>query len=932
MSPRPAPGRGRVLLERADELALLAQAVREVAHGESRTVVVRGRPGTGRSTLLAETAALARRAGLHVVTAPDQAPRPDPDHTGAAPSRAAAQEPAAPVAVLRDEPRQPGAGPVEPARSLTRRSDGRPLLYVVACADPSLLTEAAPPHREIRLRPLSPRAVRALLVETYGEEAAEPLVPAALAATGGNPAVLCGTLHRRPAPAPGPEEFAALAHQVGRHRLRSALAGAPQQAVALLRAAAVADGDFPFHQVCELAGIPAPSRERARTDAARTGLLGSVTDPRLHDPLVTDRVLGLMDEGGRAGLHESAVRLERRHRMRQSVLGRLVVRTGLTDSWVPEALYAAGVEARRSGDEAGAVTLLESAEDRGARGGLQTEVLLELARAQLSLRPHAADRGFLRVLTEPALRDGSAARLFAADVLTLRGGGIETASAIATAASLRTTPESQRHALHGLRALALETGPAAEAPLRSGALETPPPAPGPDTAVAAREQTPPPAGRRSGTQDLAPSAPGTRTSAGAGPGAGSAGAGSPGAAAQPAPGDAVWAAAVAWRLCSAGQEIDRARRLAAAALAGAGAGRFAPALVAARVLVVADGVELARHGLERIEAEARRQGVRPAVGLALLTRAELALRTGDVAEARSRLDEALGEVPRHHWHPRKLPRLTALDALIALESGRPDLAEAAVSGTVPDRHEYGVDRAFVLFAQGLAELRTGGTTAAAHLRECGRMLLALGCTNPGLVPWRSHLALATACAGTPQAPEATARLLAEELAAARAWGSASTVGSVHLRAGLALTGPEALAHLRTAVRVLADSVARGRRVQALAELADALFDDGRPGEGRRALDQAVAAARADTGLPAGRVLEVAARYEELPRANRARLSRAQLRVALLAAEGWSNKAIAQELSVSLRAVELHLTRSYRALGITDRSGLPTALGHDAGRA
>ncbi|WP_169922967.1 hypothetical protein, partial [Streptomyces albus] len=416
-----------------------------------------------------------------------------------------------------DEPRQPGAGPVEPARSLTRRSDGRPLLYVVACADPSLLTEAAPPHREIRLRPLSPRAVRALLVETYGEEAAEPLVPAALAATGGNPAVLCGTLHRRPAPAPGPEEFAALAHQVGRHRLRSALAGAPQQAVALLRAAAVADGDFPFHQVCELAGIPAPSRERARTDAARTGLLGSVTDPRLHDPLVTDRVLGLMDEGGRAGLHESAVRLERRHRMRQSVLGRLVVRTGLTDSWVPEALYAAGVEARRSGDEAGAVTLLESAEDRGARGGLQTEVLLELARAQLSLRPHAADRGFLRVLTEPALRDGSAARLFAADVLTLRGGGIETASAIATAASLRTTPESQRHALHGLRALALETGPAAEAPLRSGALETPPPAPGPDTAVAAREQTPPPAGRRSGTQDLAPSAPGTRTSAGAGP-------------------------------------------------------------------------------------------------------------------------------------------------------------------------------------------------------------------------------------------------------------------------------------------------------------------------------------------------------------------------------------------------------------------------------
>ncbi|MFD9908014.1 LuxR C-terminal-related transcriptional regulator [Streptomyces sp. NPDC059063] len=890
MSPlRPASGARRVLLERADELALLAQAVREVADGGSATVVVHGRPGTGRSTLLAETAVLARRAGLHVVTAPT-APYPGPEPTGAARSRAGAQEPpAAPVAFLRDEARQPGAGPVESAQSLVRRSGGRPLLYVVACADPSVLAEVGPPHHEILLRPLSARAVRALLVEAYGEEAAGPLVPAALAATGGNPAVLCGTLHRRPAPAPGPEEFVALADQVGRHQLRSTLARAPRQAVALLRAAAAADGDFSFHQVCELADIHLPARERARADAARTGLLGPVTDPRLYDALVTDRLLGLMDDRDRDGLHESAVRLERRYQGRQSVLGRLVARTGLTDSWVPEALYAAGVEARRSGDDAGAATLLASAEDRGAQGGLRTEVLLELARAQLSLHPDAADRGFLRVLAEPALRDGSTARLFAADVLALRGGS-EAASAIAAAAALRTTPAPQQRALHGLRELTLTD---------TGAPDHPGPAPAPEAG--------PDAGAWAAPFPL--------------PAADGAGGGAA---------DAARAAAVAWRLCSAGREIGRARRLAAGALARAGAGQFAPALVAARVLVIADGVELARHGLERIEAEARRQGVRPAVGLALLNWAELALRTGDVSEACSRLDEAIAEVPRRHWHPRRLPRLTALEALIALESGRPDLAESAVSGAVPDRHEYGVDQAFLLFARGLTELRTGRTAAAAHLRECGRMLLALGCTNPGVVPWRSQLALALAGAEASAAPDAISPLLAEELAAAGAWGAASTVGSVHLRTGLALPGPKALVHLCTAVRILTDSVARGRRVQALAELADALFDDGRPGEGRRALDQAVSATRARPGLPAGRVAEVAARYEELPRTNRARLSPAQLRVALLAAEGWSNRAIALELSVSLRTVELHLTHSYRALGITDRSGLPTALGHDAG--
>lgn len=71
---------------------------------------------------------------------------------------------------------------------------------------------------------------------------------------------------------------------------------------------------------------------------------------------------------------------------------------------------------------------------------------------------------------------------------------------------------------------------------------------------------------------------------------------------------------------------------------------------------------------------------------------------------------------------------------------------------------------------------------------------------------------------------------------------------------------------------------------------------------------------------------MAARYAALARTAQVRLTAAQLRVALFAAEGLPNKAIAQALSISLRAVELHLTNSYRALGISGRADLAAALG------
>lgn len=855
LHPPSAPAAPDGLLERAGELATLERAVRRVANGGTATVLVRGRPGTGRSALLAEGAALARQSGLHVLTAPGQA----------APASVNG-----PSALFTDDARD--TAEAERTTPSTGRPTPRPALWVaVADSGPAPLGTRAGPGYELSLRPLTEHAVRTLLARAYGEEAADSLLPAATTATGGNPAVLCAALRRWPGPPPDAAEFAALADQTGRHHLRAVLARASAPASALVAASAVAAGHFSFRQVCELAGISVPDGEQACAEPAVTGLLDSAVRPRLYDSLVAERALGLLDGDRRRELHERAVRLAHREGFPQDVLGRLAVRTSLDEPWVPGALHAAGVAARRSGDDDAAVVFLERSLDRldhGAAAGLRTDVLLELAKAQSSRRPAAAERGFRRILRETGVPDRSGALLFAADMLALRAGDDATAAISATAA--RTTSEAERRLLHGLHVLAAEACPAGPAPAPNASV------PGPRDGL--------------GTPEF----------------------------------DAVRAAAGAWRHCLAGRKIGEARRLAGTVLLRAGNGLFTPRLFAARVLAVTEDVALARSGLQRITAEARRHRLSPVTGQALLGLAELALRTGELEQARERLAEAVAEVPRHHWHPRALSRLTAVEALVALESGRTDLAESILARSAraeapPDRTEHGLGRAHLLFARGVLCLRTGRTAEArAQLRECGRILRPLGCVNPAVLPWRSHLAMAEAACAAPRTAE---RLVVESLTAARAWGAPGAVGAVHLWAAPALPDRTALGHLRTAVRLLAGMPTRRLYARAMVALASALLDTGRSTEARRLLDEAVR-----RGRPFPLTEEVAARLATQPRANRARLSPAQLRVALLAAEGRSNTAISKELSVGVRTVELHLTHTYRALGVNGRSDLAVVLG------
>ena len=141
---------------------------------------------------------------------------------------------------------------------------------------------------------------------------------------------------------------------------------------------------------------------------------------------------------------------------------------------------------------------------------------------------------------------------------------------------------------------------------------------------------------------------------------------------------------------------------------------------------------------------------------------------------------------------------------------------------------------------------------------------------------------------------------------------------------------DSLDHLHEAVDVLSASPARLEHARALADLGTALRHRRRITDARAPLLQALDLATRCGATP----LAERARTELLitgARPRRAQLSGVEAlttneqRVAALAAEGRSNREIAQALYVSHKTVEKHLTAAYRKLAISGREDLPEAL-------
>jgi DNA-binding CsgD family transcriptional regulator len=137
--------------------------------------------------------------------------------------------------------------------------------------------------------------------------------------------------------------------------------------------------------------------------------------------------------------------------------------------------------------------------------------------------------------------------------------------------------------------------------------------------------------------------------------------------------------------------------------------------------------------------------------------------------------------------------------------------------------------------------------------------------------------------------------------------------------------------LRRSVELLAESPARFEEAKARVSLGSALRRAGHRVESREPLREGYELARhcgAD-GLAALARSELRASGIRLRRevaTGADSLTPSERRIVEMAAAGLSNPEIAQELFLTVKTIEMHLTRSYRKLDIHGRAELAQALG------
>jgi DNA-binding CsgD family transcriptional regulator len=193
---------------------------------------------------------------------------------------------------------------------------------------------------------------------------------------------------------------------------------------------------------------------------------------------------------------------------------------------------------------------------------------------------------------------------------------------------------------------------------------------------------------------------------------------------------------------------------------------------------------------------------------------------------------------------------------------------------------------------------------------------------------RRELALALQRAGEQEEARAIAALA---LAQARQVGAPRLLGESLRAHALVVGGADGLAQLHEAVEILAGSPGRLADAKALVDLGAALRRANLRADARDPLRRGLDLARrcGATGLAQRAETELratGAKPRRLQLTGVESLTPSELRVAHLAAAGRTNREIAQELFVTLRTVEGHLSNAFRKLDVSSRSELAGALG------
>jgi len=393
------------------------------------------------------------------------------------------------------------------------------------------------------------------------------------------------------------------------------------------------------------------------------------------------------------------------------------------------------------------------------------------------------------------------------------------------------------------------------------------------------------------------------------------------------------AALVACQLANAGQPVDLVRDAARAAVTGRADALYGITTgFIVYALVEIDELSLTAQAVAAAVTRARQTGSLIRTAFTSHWRAMLHYYRGELAAAVAAAEETL-EACRSGWD---LCRTAAAPLLAKAQLARGDLAAAAEALRLcSGRVERDMDHALILEARGQLALACGEPGAAlANFEAAGGLAEASpGMISIGLLPWRSSAACAAMALGR---RDYAASLAEAELSQARRTGARRSLGVALRAAGLAAGGERGVTLLREAAAVLAESPALLERAQALADLGAAYRRAGQQRDAREPLRRGAELAQQLGAVPlaarASRELAAAGGRRRAARelTGVAALTPSELRVARLAAEGFSTPQIAQALVLAQKTVEWHLGHAYRKLGIGSRRELRDVLGSRRG--
>jgi len=306
-------------------------------------------------------------------------------------------------------------------------------------------------------------------------------------------------------------------------------------------------------------------------------------------------------------------------------------------------------------------------------------------------------------------------------------------------------------------------------------------------------------------------------------------------------------------------------------------------------------------------------------------RGMLATREGDLAAA---------EADERTCIERAVPTMVGIGAsalaLVLLEQGDVDAAyrELERAGLLDD------DRPLYVwgpYARGRVRLAQGNAAGAlADFQDVGRHTTDSGGFTAGL-PWQADAALALHALGDHEAAQRSADA---ELARALLRGRPRALGIALRTRGLVSSGEDRISYLTRAVDALETSRAKLELARGRCDLGVALARAGQRRAGRQLLEQSHDVARACGAKGLVRtthdeLVVAGARPRRLMFSGVEALTPSERRVAEMAADGLTNREIAQTLFVTAKTVENQLGRAFSKLGLSSRRELGAALGPPA---